>query len=50
MTNTGNLTGARSPQLVVTNAQAADAGQYWVVVTNAHGSVTSAVATVTFTP
>ena len=33
--------------LAIPSAQASDAGQYWVVVTNAYGSATSAKATLT---
>jgi len=41
-----NLPGATSATLTLSNAQPADAGSYAVVVSNAAGSVTSAVATV----
>ena len=41
--------GATSPSLGISNARAADAGDYTVVVTNALGSVTSAKATLTVT-
>jgi hypothetical protein len=45
--NTTALLGATSSTLTLTNAQTTDAGSYMVVVTNAAGSVTSAVATLT---
>lgn len=44
--------GSLAPQantLTLTNVQFADAGEYDVVVTNLHGSVTSAIATLTVT-
>jgi uncharacterized delta-60 repeat protein len=43
----GNVSGARSQVLALANVQWADAGQYTVVVTNAFGSVTSRVASLT---
>lgn len=42
-----NLAGANTSSLSLTNIQAADAGNYTVVITNAVGSVTSSVATLT---
>ena len=42
-----NLVGATLPSLTLTNVQATNAGGYDVVVTDAFGSVTSAVATLT---
>ncbi|NLH75142.1 MAG: hypothetical protein GX456_19015 [Verrucomicrobia bacterium] len=42
-----SLNGATQPVLVFTNVSLADAGDYFVVVSNAGGSATSAVATVT---
>lgn len=42
-----NLTSATAASLSLTNLQVANAGNYTVVVTNAYGSVTSAVATLT---
>ena len=39
--------GAASPQLIISNAVTADAGSYWVTVSNRHGMVTSEVATLT---
>jgi len=41
------IPGATGAALVLTNAQAADAGNYSVVVTNANGSITSMAATLT---
>ena len=43
----GNISGATSPSLVLTNVQLPDVGAYTVVATNFLGSATSAVATVT---
>ena len=43
----GRLTGTASPGLTIQSVQAGDAGDYWVVVSNALGSVTSSVATLT---
>jgi uncharacterized delta-60 repeat protein len=45
----GNLGGATTPTLSVSNLLKADEGGYRVVVTNAQGSVTSQVATLTVT-
>jgi hypothetical protein len=45
-----NLVGATDSSFTRTNAQGSHAGNYSVVVTNASGSVTSAVATLTLTP
>jgi hypothetical protein len=44
------IAGATSVAHTVTGAQATDAGEYHVVVTNSIGSVTSAVATLTVVP
>ena len=44
------LAGAGSPQLVISNAQAADAGVYQIQVSNYLGSATSAGATLTVLP
>ena len=44
MTNGGRASGVTTTNLVITNAQYADAGNYTMVVTNAVGVVTSAVA------
>ena len=41
------MSGAATASLVLTNLQTADAGAYRVVVTNAYGSVTSTVTTIT---
>jgi uncharacterized delta-60 repeat protein len=43
----GNIVGARTTVLLLTNVLGGDAGGYSVVVTNAFGSVTSAVARLT---
>jgi pectate lyase len=43
------LTGATNATLTLTNAQPSDAGNYFVVVNNSAGSVTSAVAVLTVT-
>jgi hypothetical protein len=45
--NGTNIAGATSDSVTLTNATAADAGHYTVVVTNSGGSVTSAYAIVT---
>jgi len=42
-----NLAGAVSSNLTLANIQTTDAGKYTVVITNAYGSVTSAVAVLT---
>jgi len=42
-----DLTGCTAASLCLTNVQATDAGSYRIIVTNAFGSVTSAVATLT---
>jgi T5SS/PEP-CTERM-associated repeat protein len=47
MHGSGILTGATSSAYVKTNVQPADAGDYAVIITNAAGAVTSAVAVVT---
>ncbi len=44
LTDNGHVTGARTNMLSITNVQSADAGNYQIVVTNSHGSVTSSVA------
>lgn len=48
--NGTNIVGATGSTYTRPNAQAVHAGDYSVVVTNASGSVTSAVATLTLTP
>jgi len=50
LTDTGNLSGANTTNLVLTNILAAAAGDYSVVVSNSIGSVTSIVATLTILP
>lgn len=42
-----NLSGTATPTLVISNTQPADAGNYDVIITNAYGSITSIVATLT---
>jgi hypothetical protein len=44
LSNAGRVSGATSPDLTITSIQAADVGNYRVVVTNAVGAVTSLVA------
>ncbi len=48
LNDTATLTGARHPVLQLANLRSGDLGGYDVVVTNALGTVTSAVATVQF--
>ena len=48
LVNGEKVLGAQSSQLVLRNALAADAGSYSVVVSNAFGQVTSAVASLAF--
>ena len=43
----GNVSGATTPILTLSNVFGADAGAYSVVITNVYGSLTSAVATLT---
>jgi uncharacterized repeat protein (TIGR01451 family) len=45
--NGANLLGATNASLVVTNVQQQNSGNYWAVITNGFGSVTSAVAHLT---
>lgn len=45
--NGGNLSGVMTTNLTIANVQGTDAGNYSVVVTNAYGSVTSAVVSLT---
>ncbi|MEI6786536.1 MAG: immunoglobulin domain-containing protein, partial [Verrucomicrobiota bacterium] len=47
LANGGNVSGATSASLILANVQPMDAANYQAVVTNAAGSVTSAVATLT---
>jgi uncharacterized delta-60 repeat protein len=47
LTNGGNVSGAITSTLTLTNVLGGDAGPYQVVVSNAFGSVTSSVATLT---
>jgi len=46
----GRLSGATTPSLTITNLFPADAGNYWVVVSNSYGMATSAVARLTLNP
>ena len=47
MSDGGNVSGALTATLTITNLQGTDAGNYDVVVTNAVGSITSMVASLT---
>jgi uncharacterized delta-60 repeat protein len=49
LVNNGRISGVGSTSLTITNLQSSDAANYTVVVTNAYGSVTSSVATLTIT-
>ncbi len=48
--NGTNLPGATTSVLAITNAQMANAGNYFLVVTNSYGSVTSSVVTLSVVP
>jgi hypothetical protein len=50
LVNGGNLSGVTSTNLMLTNIQMSDAGNYSVVITNFYGSVTSRVATLIVEP
>ncbi len=50
LANTGNVSGADTPNLTLSNPMAADSGPYDVIVSNAFGSVTSSNATLTVVP
>ncbi len=50
LTDGGNISGATNSELTLAPAVLSDAGSYVVVVANAFGSVTSAVATLTVPP
>lgn len=45
LADAGNVSGARTPTLTLSNLSAGDAAGYWAVVSNVYGSVTSEVAT-----
>jgi Immunoglobulin I-set domain len=47
LNDAGNIFGARSSALTLSNVFAADAGGYFVIITNGYGSVTSQIATLT---
>ncbi|MGO8675720.1 MAG: choice-of-anchor tandem repeat GloVer-containing protein [Limisphaerales bacterium] len=47
LTDGGNLSGSATRALTITNAQPTDAGAYSLLVTNAAGAVTSAIAVLT---
>ncbi len=49
LSNGGNLTGTTNSVLNIANATLANAGNYFVVVTNSLGAVTSSVASLAFT-
>lgn len=50
LTDDGNISGATAATLTLTGVQLTNAGDYTVVISNVHGSVTSAVATLTVIP
>ena len=50
LANGGTVSGATTTNLTIANVQPTDSGNYSVVVTNAYGSVTSAVVTLTAPP
>jgi hypothetical protein len=47
LTNGGNISGATSATLIISDAQTNNSGTYWIVVSNAWGSVTSSNAVLT---
>ncbi len=47
LVNGGNLSGVTTTNLTISNVQLTNAGNYTVVITNAYGSMTSSVATLT---
>ncbi len=47
LNNGGRISGATTPNLVISNFQASDNGDYFAVVTNPFGSATSVIANVT---
>jgi hypothetical protein len=49
LSNGGNISGATTNVLTITGATPANGGNYFVVITNSLGSVTSSVANLTFT-
>ena len=50
LSNGGHLTGATNNVLMIANATQANAGNYFVVVTNLYGAATSSVANLAFMP
>jgi len=47
--NGGRISGATNVTLTITNAQPADSGNYWIVVTNYGGAITSSIAVLLIT-
>jgi hypothetical protein len=47
LVNGGNISGVNTAVLTITNAQTYNNGNYWIVITNNWGSVTSSVVTLT---
>ncbi len=50
LTDANNISGSKTPSLIITNISAANAAAYILVITNAGGSVTSSVATLAVQP
>ena len=50
LTDSGNIFGSMTTNLIVSNVSAADVGTYTVIVTNVAGAVTSSNALLTITP
>jgi len=50
LSNGGNISGATSPNLTISNVTVADAGNYTVAVSDANGTLSSAPATLTVVP
>jgi len=50
LSDNGRITGSQSNVLTIAGAQLSDAGNYQVIINNDYGSVTSAVATLSFPP
>jgi hypothetical protein len=47
LSNNGQVTGAQAPVLTIADVQAADAGDYQVIISNTYGSATSSIANLT---